>query len=63
MNLSLIIPTLNESKNIGKLLERIQDVVPKVLRLQVIIADDGSTDGTEGAVNEFISNGRNRLLS
>lgn len=61
MNLSLIIPTLNESKNIGKLLERIQDTVPEVLRLQVVIVDDGSTDGTESAVNEFISNGGNRL--
>jgi glycosyltransferase involved in cell wall biosynthesis len=48
---SIVIPTLNEKENIGRLLESIivQDYRPK----EVIIVDGGSTDDTLKVINHF----------
>jgi len=40
---ALIIPTYNEAENIAPLIERVLEVVP---RIQVIVVDDNSPDGT-----------------
>ena len=47
---SIVVPTLNESENIDLLLTRIfaLDFVPD--SFEVIIVDDGSTDGTPNKV-------------
>jgi len=49
---SIVIPTLNEEENIGRLLESIimQDYRP----IEVIIVDGGSTDDTLKVINHFI---------
>jgi len=49
-NTTIIIPTLNESENITKLLSNLVELYPKI---NVIVADDGSKDGTQEQVNEF----------
>ena len=48
---SIIIPTYNRSHIIGRAL---QSVLNQTYRdFEVIVADDGSTDGTEAVVKEF----------
>ena len=55
--LTIIIPTLNEEKSIGQLLDLLEDLAPNV---NVIVSDDGSKDQTkkivethQGSVNTF----------
>lgn len=47
MNIAVVIPTLNESGNIGRLLDEVMAADP---RLQAIVVDDGSADGTDKIV-------------
>lgn len=47
MQLSVVIPTLNEAENIGTLLTRLSRM-PGVR--EVVVSDGGSTDGTKGIV-------------
>jgi len=43
----VVLPTYNEEQNLGALLERIDDALAEEhLRYEVIVVDDGSTDGT-----------------
>ena len=45
VKVSVIVPTLNEAGNIGRLLESLNDAL-KGYDYEVVIVDDGSTDGT-----------------
>ena len=45
LDLTIIIPTLNESGTIGSLIESLQELY-RSTRTKIIIIDDGSTDGT-----------------
>ena len=47
MNFAVVIPTLNESENIARLLD---EVLAADARLQAIVVDDGSADDTEKIV-------------
>ena len=49
-DVTIITPTFNEGENIGPLLEYLSKHLPGV---HVIVADDGSTDGTREYVREF----------
>lgn len=49
-NLTIIIPTLNEEKNIEILLKKILKLYPKI---NIIITDDGSTDKTKNVIEKF----------
>jgi len=53
-NLSIIIPTYNESQNIIKILKRIEEIIPKNIFTQTIVVDDNSPDGTAKLVEEYI---------
>ncbi len=58
---TVIIPTLNEAKNIGRLLDIILELYPKI---SVVVADDGSSDDTEKIVNRYqSSNQRIKFLN
>lgn len=46
-DLTIIIPTLNEDKNIGRLIDKIQSLLPKS---NIIVVDDGSSDDTQEIV-------------
>jgi len=49
-NFTILIPTLNEEKNIKRLIETILSLYPSI---NITVIDDGSTDDTIKLVNEF----------
>ena len=53
IRLSVIIPTFNEKKNIVRLIEKIQGVIPP--SHEIIIVDDNSPDGTGAEVKKKYS--------
>lgn len=46
----VVIPTLNEARHIGGILQRLSEDLPADLRTTFVVADGGSTDGTVGLV-------------
>ena len=51
---SIIIPTYNESQNIIKILKSIADIIPSNIQTQAIVVDDNSPDGTGKIVEDYI---------
>ena len=52
--ISILIPLYNEEEFIGTLLERVlQAPLPDDLGRQIIVVDDGSTDGSDKVVEEL----------
>ncbi|MEE9220573.1 MAG: glycosyltransferase, partial [candidate division NC10 bacterium] len=49
--LSVVIPAYNERPTIGELLIRVQAVA---LEKEILIVDDGSTDGTRGFLQDLL---------
>lgn len=56
---SIIIPTYNESQNILTVLKSIKDSIPKNLITQMIVVDDSSPDGTGRIVEDYLKNVKN----
>ena len=54
--ISIIIPTYNESQNIINILKSIGSNLPKNLLTQAIIVDDNSPDGTGKIVEDYLKN-------
>ncbi len=52
--LSVVVPVYNEARTVETLLRRLQEVP---LRLEVIVVDDGSTDGTRFLLEDLEENG------
>ncbi len=50
MKISIILPTFNERKNIGILVDKISKIIPKA---EIIIIDDNSPDGTGKIADEL----------
>ncbi|MFB3060740.1 MAG: glycosyltransferase, partial [Candidatus Binatia bacterium] len=44
VDISVILPVFNEAQNLGPLLDRLDSL--KLADVEVIVVDDGSTDGT-----------------
>jgi len=51
---SIIIPTYNESQNIVKILRTISKYIPKNISTEAIVVDDNSPDGTGKIVEEYL---------
>lgn len=51
MKLSIIIPVYNEEQTISELVERVRAVDLGAIEKEIIIANDGSSDGTRDAIN------------
>ena len=62
MSFSLIIPTLNEAENIDPLLSGIFSLDTLGNQFEVIIVDDGSTDGTPDKVRQWQNTHNVRLI-
>ena len=54
--ISIIIPTYNESQNILQILKSIKDNIPKDFLTQTIVVDDNSPDGTGKIVEDYLKN-------
>ena len=52
MRLSVIIPVYNEEQTIQEVLGRVAAVDLGVIEMEIVIANDGSTDGTRRAIDE-----------
>src|SRR5262245_3596954 len=52
MRLSVIIPVYNEEQTIQEVLERVAAVDLGGIEMEIVIANDGSTDGTRRAIDE-----------
>jgi glycosyltransferase involved in cell wall biosynthesis len=60
--LSIVLPARNEEANIRKAVEQAEAVASRVAKqFEVIVVDDGSTDGTRCAVEHMILNGHPHL--
>ena len=51
---SIILPTYNESKNIVNILKLIRENIPKGISTETIVVDDNSPDGTGKIVEDYI---------
>ncbi|GIR19814.1 hypothetical protein CM15mP35_00750 [bacterium] len=54
-NLSIILPTLNESKNLESLIPEIVDIISSrdISNYEILIVDDGSVDDSNEVCNEL----------
>lgn len=59
VDLSIVIPTYNESANILKLIEAVRQSIPSNTFAEIIIVDDNSPDGTGRIVESYIRNHMN----
>ena len=53
---SIIIPTYNESKNIIQILKSIGENIPRNILTEAIVIDDNSPDGTGKIVEDYLKN-------
>jgi len=56
---SIIIPTYNESENIIQVLKSIGEHIPKDIATEAIVVDDNSPDGTGKVVEDYINDAQN----
>ncbi|NND86210.1 MAG: glycosyltransferase family 2 protein [Nitrosopumilus sp.] len=54
--ISIIIPTYNESQNILSVLKSVTEYIPKKISTQTIVVDDNSPDGTGKLVEDYLKN-------
>ena len=60
-DVSIIIPTYNESENIIQILKSIEEHLPKDITAEAIVVDDNSPDGTGKIVEDYINDGQNKV--
>jgi glycosyltransferase involved in cell wall biosynthesis len=60
--LSVVIPVYNEAATIAEILRRTQKAPSCGLELEIIVVDDGSTDGTRDILEQLAASGEFRLL-
>lgn len=53
VQLSVILPTYNESQNIVKVIDSIAENIPEEMQAEIVVVDDNSPDGTEGVVSDY----------
>jgi len=61
VQVSIIIPTYNESENIIQVLKTIGDHLPKDIATEAIVVDDNSPDGTGKVVEDYMNDTQNKI--
>jgi len=61
VQVSIIIPTYNESENIIQVLKTIGDHLPKDIATEAIVVDDNSPDGTGKVVEDYINDTQTKV--
>ena len=54
VDLTILLPTYNESSSIEKMLDAIKTIIPTNIGTEVLVVDDDSPDGTSSTVNSYI---------
>ena len=62
LDLSIILPTYNESLTIEKMLDAITTSIPSRINTEVLVIDDDSPDGTSKIVNSYIQKSDSELF-
>jgi glycosyltransferase involved in cell wall biosynthesis len=55
--LSIVVPVYNEAQTIGQVLERVESIDIGALEREVIVVDEGSTDGRAQMIAERMDRG------
>ncbi|MDP2638363.1 MAG: glycosyltransferase family 2 protein [Candidatus Levybacteria bacterium] len=64
MKLSIIIPVFNEVKTVSEIFKRVKDVEISGVEKQIILVNDGSSDGTSELVKSFsVNNGKVKIIN
>jgi len=56
LKLSIVIPVYNEQKTVGQVLDKVRRVDLGSIEKEIIVSDDGSTDGSAQVLAEFSNN-------
>ncbi|MBP2625050.1 MAG: glycosyltransferase, partial [Nitrosopumilaceae archaeon] len=56
IDLSIILPTYNESENIIEILKTIPNYLPQNMMSEVVVVDDNSPDGTAQLAQKYANN-------
>jgi glycosyltransferase involved in cell wall biosynthesis len=63
-HLTIVVPAYNEEARLGPSLERIRDyLTDEKIRAEILVVDDGSTDGTARVAASALEGARGRVLS
>lgn len=62
MKISIIIPTFNEEKTVGAVINKVLSVKLPGYEKEIIVVDDGSTDKTKKALAKFRKNKKVKLM-
>jgi len=60
-HISVVLPTYNRSESLRRILSSLERQTLPASRFEVIVVDDGSTDGTASVAGEFVSRGSLRV--
>ena len=61
MKLSIVVPCYNEEKNIPLVLDRFRSVLAEHSRIELLMVNNGSTDGSAGVMNYELRQPRNQF--
>jgi dolichol-phosphate mannosyltransferase len=63
MKVSILIPVYNEARTLAKVISRVQNAaLPENCTKEIIVVDDGSTDGSAAVLESYAQTGVMRLL-
>lgn len=63
MKLSIIIPVFNEEKTVSEILKKVTEITIAGVEKQIIVVNDGSSDGTRKVISSFPALSKIRLIN